>query len=149
MRILRHVSVGAMVGVMVAGFGGPATGNAAMGSAAEVNRLAGSEWRPTRLGGQAIPATTNVFVQFKGEGRMAGHAGCNRFFGTYRVSGDAIRISPLPAAARHCPEMVMVDEVALLSALAQAVHFRRERIVLHLIGRDGNTLAEFAQTDWD
>jgi heat shock protein HslJ len=108
--------------------------------------LAGSEWRPTAIGEAAW--TGDAFVRFEGEGRLTGHAGCNGFFGTYRLDGNGIEIGPLAATRKACPEPAMRNETLLLGALASARGFERDGTRLTLIGRDGE-LASFVQTDWD
>lgn len=108
--------------------------------------LAGSEWRPTTIGAAAW--TGEAFVRFEGEGRLTGHAGCNGFFGTYRLDGDALEIGPLAATRKACPEPAMSNETLLLGALEAARGFERDGTRLTLTGPDGE-LATFAQTDWD
>jgi heat shock protein HslJ len=59
--------------------------------------LAGSEWRPTRLGAADLPAASGIFLRFEDDGRLAGSGGCNRFFGSYKLDGDKIEIGSLGA----------------------------------------------------
>ena len=72
-------------------------------TAAGAAELAGSEWRPVRLGATDVAADTKAFVQFKSGGELAGQGGCNRFFGRYRIEGETIRFAhptTLPPASR-------------------------------------------------
>lgn len=109
--------------------------------------LAGSEWRPTEIGGTAWTGS-EAFVRFEGEGRLAGDSGCNSFFGKYRLDGEAIEIGPLAMTRKACPEPVMAAETALLQALEGATGFLRDGTRLTLSDQGGE-LASFAQTDWD
>jgi heat shock protein HslJ len=111
--------------------------------------LAGSEWRPVQLGEQAVVDTVSLFVRFEAEGRVAGHGGCNRFFGSYQITGERISIGPLGATRMACPEPVMDLEMAFFSALEQARGFTRDRARLVLADEQGNTSGVFQQTDWD
>ena len=52
--------------------------------------LAGSEWRPIEVEGVAIEGTPEIFLQFRGEGKVTGHGGCNRVFGSFTLDGDRI-----------------------------------------------------------
>ncbi len=117
--------------------------------AAEEPALAGSEWRPVALGEVTLPDDVDVFVQFRGEGELGGFGGCNRFFGTWQIDGDAIAIGPLGATRMACPPPLMVHEAALFAALEAARRFERDRIDLRLLDGEGNELARFAQTDAD
>ena len=134
-----------LVGVMAFALGGISSAAAADTG----DGLAGSEWRPTHIGERTIPEKTKMFVQFRGEGKLGGHAGCNRFFGTYKASGETLEIGPMGVTQMMCPEPAMTEERALLSALETAERFLRERVDLKLFDADGNEIARFAQTDWD
>lgn len=110
--------------------------------------LAGSEWRPVAIGQVAWPGS-EAFVRFEGDGRLTGHGGCNGFFGTYRLDGDTIAIGPLASTRKACPEPVMSDEGALLSALEAARGFARDGTELTLTNEAGEPTASVVQTDWD
>ena len=111
--------------------------------------LAGSEWRPLEVAGTEIPADAGLFVQFRGEGKLRGHGGCNGFFGSYRLDGDGIEIGPLGATRMACAGDVMARETVFLETLAKARQFRRDRIDLLLSDADGNPLVRLIQTDAD
>jgi len=116
------------------------------GRAAE---LAGSEWRPVRIGAADIATDIRAFVQFRADGELAGQGGCNRFFGRYRIAGDAIGIGPLGATRMACPAPAMELEAAFFAALEAARTFRRDRTRLVLLDVDGHEQAELRQTDAD
>jgi heat shock protein HslJ len=111
--------------------------------------LAGSEWRPSRIGTSAISPEARLFVQFKSAGQLAGHGGCNRFFGQYKISGNAISIGPVGATRMACAEPLMTLEMAFFSALEGAKTFRRDKTKLVLFDASGKELASLIQTDWD
>ena len=73
-----------------------------------------------------------MFVQFKDAGKLAGHSGCNRFFGQYKISGNDINIGPIDSTRMACAESVMALEMAFLSALEGAKSFRRDKAKLML-----------------
>ena len=63
-------------------------------SGAGAAELAGSEWRPVEIGSVQVPAGAELFVRFGGEGKLEGHGGCNRFFGSYELAVDRVEIPP-------------------------------------------------------
>jgi len=67
-----------------------------MTSVASAAPLVG-EWRPADIGGVEVPAESQMFVRFGGDGKVVGHGGCNRFFGTYNLTGNRIEIGALGA----------------------------------------------------
>lgn len=111
--------------------------------------LAGSEWRPTVIDGVEIAAESGIFIQFGADGEARGSGGCNRFAGSYQVSGDKITFSPLAATRMACPQPVMANETRFFSALDRVKRFSRERIELELTDDAGNPVILLAQTDAD
>ena len=111
--------------------------------------LAGSEWRPQEIGGAQVPPEPEIFVRFGSEGRLEGHGGCNRFFGSYRLSGDKIEFGPIGATRRVCPEPVMDRENRFLREIEGVRRFARDRIDLLLTDDMGNLVIRLIQTDAD
>jgi heat shock protein HslJ len=111
--------------------------------------LAGSEWRPSRIGTSAVSPEVRLFEQFKSADQLAGHGGCNRFFGQYKISGNEISIGPVGATRMACAEPVMALEMAFFSALERAKSFRRDKTKLVLFDASGKEQASLIQTDWD
>ena len=60
-----------------------------------MSSLPGKIWVPASLAGKAPLKGTRVTAEFTAKRRVSGSAGCNRYTGTYKVSGSAIRILPL------------------------------------------------------
>jgi heat shock protein HslJ len=117
---------------------------------AVAQQLAGSEWRPTKIGDKKVPAGSEMFVRFGGEGKLEGHSGCNRFFGTFKLAGDGIEIGPLGVTRMACSDpAVMEREVRFLEALQNARQFMRDRIDLSLTDNAGNPVVQLIQTDAD
>lgn len=118
-----------------------------MATSARAQELAGSEWRPVTIGGMRWDGS-EAFVRFEGEGHLVGHSGCNRFVGTYALTGDIIEIGPLAATKMMCPEPIMARERALFDALGSAHSYAREGTELTLVDAEEGTVS-FVQTDWD
>ena len=111
--------------------------------------LAGSEWKPACLQGRGLSADVTAFIQFRGNGRLLGHGGCNRLFGEYRLDGQQIRIGPLSSTRKACDPEIMQHERALIETLQQTRSFQRARTRLVLFGDEGFPLLDLRQTDWD
>ncbi len=111
--------------------------------------LAGSEWRPVKIGERVLPESASIFVKFEAGGRLSGYSGCNRFFGSYEIADDGITIGPLGATRMACPEPVMALESVFLETLQAAEGFARDTIRLTLIDEQGRSSVQLIQTDWD
>lgn len=111
--------------------------------------LAGSEWRPTQIGELAPPDHAGLFVRFESDGKLAGHGGCNGFFGSYELQGGKIEIGPLGATQMACEQAIMDREARFLTALAAVATFERDGTSLTLRDESGTSLVVFVQTDWD
>jgi heat shock protein HslJ len=101
------------------------------------------------IGSVQVSAGAELFVRFGGEGKLEGHGGCNRFFGSYEFAVERIAIGPLGATRMACPEPVMEREVRFLQALDDAKRFVRDRIDLVLTDEEGTPVARLIQTDAD
>ena len=111
--------------------------------------LAGSEWRPIRLGASSVPNKPESYVQFRVQGRLTGLGGCNRFMGGYTLDGGKIKIGPLASTQMACPEPAMTQERAFVSALQAAKTYKREKGTLILYGADGKEIAALTERDRD
>ena len=60
--------------------------------------LTGKVWALTELKGKPPVAGTGISAEFTADGKVAGSAGCNRYSGTYTVSGSNITFSTQMAA---------------------------------------------------
>ena len=118
-------------------------------AASQPRPLAGSEWRPVLIGDGPVPTETKIFVRFGADGRLQGNAGCNGFFGSYRISGDRIEIGPLGATNTACPPPAMEREKSFLESVQSADRFVRERVDLSLMDKNEKLVLKLAQTDAD
>jgi heat shock protein HslJ len=108
--------------------------------------LAGTSWNVMSYnnGRQAVVSLfrdTSVTLAFNAEGRVAGNAGCNQFFGSFAkgAQGDgAITIGPLASTKKLCPapEGVMEQEAQFLKTLESAATYRMDGDRLELRTKD-------------
>jgi heat shock protein HslJ len=76
------------------------------------------------------------------EDRATGYSGCNEFFGSYKLKGEALAFGPLGMTRRFCGGAAGNIELAFLQALQETRAWRIEKGLLLLL--DGQTvLARF------
>jgi heat shock protein HslJ len=106
--------------------------------------LTGKFWALTELMGKPPVAGTGISAQFTTDSKVSGSAGCNRYNGTYTVSGSNITFfSPLATTMVMCEQTVMDQESAYLKALGEAKTFAIRGDQLTLAGADGAVLAVY------
>jgi heat shock protein HslJ/uncharacterized membrane protein len=100
--------------------------------------LLGTAWRLDRLGGAAVQRGTQPTLEFPTEGRASGSGSCNRFNGIVSVQQEAIMFGGLATTRKACPDAVMKQEEAYLSALRESVRFEAsaEALTIHSAGRE-------------
>jgi uncharacterized membrane protein len=82
------------------------------------------EWRVTSLDGAPLAALRGtVTLAFGTGGRFAGQGPCNRLLGSYRLSGEELRLGPVASTMMACPEPIMEAEQALTRALEAVRRF--------------------------
>ena len=74
-------------------------------------------WRPTHLGEMRLEDNSEMFVQFEEGGQLRGHAGCNRFSGSYELEDGSLQAGPLRSTRMACPEPAMSFEISFMEAL--------------------------------
>jgi len=100
-------------------------------------------WRPVRIGDEAVPEDSGLFIQFDVDGSIKGHGGCNRFFGTLQQTDSGIEVGPLGSTRMACPEPVMNRETAFLDAVQKTTGFQTGENSMSLVDEDGGVLASF------
>ena len=111
--------------------------------------MAGVEWRPVSIDGEAVDAETPMFVTFTVDGSVNGNGGCNNFFGSLESTDDGVVMGPLGATRKACPPEIMDQEQAFLSAVQAAVRFEMGDDSLQMLNSDGALLAEFVAANND
>jgi heat shock protein HslJ len=119
--------------------------------------LEGTTWRVRGYnnGRQAVVSVlpgVSLDATFGADGRVTGSAGCNRYFASFSVEGEALSLGPVGASRRACakPDGVMQQEAAFLAALGSVSTWRvrGERLELRSAGgsRALNLVAAVAGT---
>jgi len=112
--------------------------------------LTGKVWALAELMGKPPMAGTGISAEFTADGKVAGSAGCNRYSGTYTISGSNITFSsPMAMTMMMCEQAVMDQESAYMQALGEAKTFAIQGDQLTLTGGDGVTLAVYKAQSQD
>lgn len=112
--------------------------------------LTGQVWVLTKLNGKPPVAGTGISAQFSADGKVMGSAGCNRYNGTFIISGENITFSsPMASTMMMCEQAIMDQENAYLQALAEVKTFSLAGNLLTFRGEDGATLVVFQAQSQD
>lgn len=89
-------------------------------STAGTKELAGSNWEVFELGGKRLATEKLPTLQFDSENRVAAHAGCNRFNGSYAQGPDRLSFSPnMAGTMMACPPPYDELEKEFIATLGQ------------------------------
>lgn len=90
--------------------------------------LSGATWQ--LQGSKAAKAPTLTLMN---DGKVHGFAGCNRFFGYYRLTGEGLAFERMAATKMMCSPAEMTIEDSYLQQLAQVRRFSVEanQLILH------------------
>ena len=131
--VLTVATLVTLAGCTAPGSGGaarPAAGPAALSAADARARLEANRWELVYWEGTPVPHGDNgepVILSFA-EGRVSGHAGCNRMMAGYELGPEAGKIAvKAPVTTRMaCEEGRMAFEAAFTKAFGAAVAVRFE-----------------------
>jgi heat shock protein HslJ len=108
----------------------------------DADPLAGTTWALQSLGGNPLLAgsTVDLSLGLDVQGRLGGSSGCNRYFGSYAVSGTALSTSRMGMTLMACDPDVMTQESRYVGLLEQASTYRLAGSQLDIVSRDGSIL---------
>jgi heat shock protein HslJ len=117
----------------------PAAGDPAASDSAD--ELAGTSWLLSEIAGAPPVSSDNpAELEFNAEGGIAGSTGCNRFFGSYTVSGDTLSFGQLGSTMMACPDEVMQQETSFLQLMGVVASYSIVDDTLTLSTADGQSL---------
>jgi len=85
--------------------------------------LQGAEWAVVEIGGAPLVAGSKATLAFAPDGRLSGHASCNRFMSEYTLSGEGLSIAKAAGTRMMCDAALMDQERAFLAALGSVQSF--------------------------
>ncbi len=111
------------------------------GCGGEPAALLHGDWRIEEIGGTAIVAGSAPTLAFEPDGRIHGNGSCNRFMGSFKLSGEGLKFSQTGASMMACEQPLLEQEHNLLQAF-EAI--RRFEVgpggQVRLLGDEGGTL---------
>lgn len=102
-------------------------------------KLVGDSWEVISVGGAAVRTSAEMpqapMFRFSADsGRVMGYGGCNQFTGTFTQSFDSVRIGPLAATKRMCPQIDL--ETRIFDAINRTTTVDRSDDVLRFMDGD-------------
>lgn len=76
------------------------------------------EWLIEDIDGRGVIDFLQTTLAFTPDGKVSGTGGCNRYSGTYELSGDILSIGPLAVTQMACPEAISNQERAFFEVIA-------------------------------
>lgn len=122
-------------------------GDEAESSIPTAEYLSATAWRPSHIGEMTLAADVDLYIQFETDGELAGFAGCNRFFGSYELTENTIKIGPLGTTRMACPPDVTAFEFSFIEALQSAATVARADTRIALRNDKGLTTVRFDAID--
>ncbi|MEO3429369.1 META domain-containing protein [Pelagibius sp. CAU 1746] len=100
-------------------------------------------WVAQEVAGQPVAPQPQSNLHVAADGKVSGHTGCNGYFGSVIIDGQAMSFGNLGATKIACPEPLMSQEVRLLNALDGTRGYRLQGGDLLLLDGAGNILVRF------
>lgn len=107
--------------------------------ASAAQRLLG-EWLIETIAERPVIDRSPARIAFGDDGRVAGNASCNRFFGPYTAAGAELTIGSIATTRMMCPPALMEQEQRFLAVLPQVAGYRFVQGLLELTDGDGKIL---------
>lgn len=114
---------------------------------AQAERLYGRTWIAELLGGEPVPSGVKPSLVVESDGKVSGHAGCNGYFGSVIIAGDAMSFGNLGSTRMACTEPAMSQEGRLLEALDSTRGYRLQDGDLVLLDGTGAALGRFHDSE--
>ena len=97
------------------------------------------DWQVAEIGGKPVIAGSGASLTFDLDGSLHGNASCNRFFGSFTLTGEGLAISDVGATLMACEAASMDQEQRFLSALGTVQRFESPAEgTLRLMAADGS-----------
>jgi heat shock protein HslJ/membrane-bound inhibitor of C-type lysozyme len=94
-------------------------------AAADALALDGTRWQVIAIDGEDVVTGSKATLVFDVDGKLAGNASCNQYFGNWSVSGSDLSLAPAGATMRACEEPLMSQERRFLEALPDTVRLEK------------------------
>jgi heat shock protein HslJ len=109
----------------------------------QAERVYGRTWIAEEVSGQPVPGGIEPSLVVAPDGKVSGHAGCNGYFGSVIISGEAMSFGNLGSTRKACAEPAMTQESKLMHALDSTRGYRMQDGELVLLDGAGAALVRF------
>lgn len=110
------------------------------GCAGEPAGLLRGDWTIAAIGESPVLGNSKPTLAFDAEGRVSGNGSCNRYFGSFRLTGETLTIAETGTTRMMCDQPLMEQERRLLKAFESVRRFEVDASGgLRLVGDDGRT----------
>lgn len=82
--------------------------------------LVGPDWGLQSIAGKPVVEGTTLTAAFSSAAQVSGSAGCNRYFGSARVSAGSLSVGPLGSTMMACGRDGVMEQESLYLASLQA-----------------------------
>lgn len=100
-----------------------AGGEIFLGCGGDPESLIEGNWAVAEIEGNPVAEGNDVTMTFVRGGELGGKAACNRFTGSYRLSGEGLTFGPSAATRMACAGVLMQLEATFLAVLPAITHF--------------------------
>jgi len=109
--------------------------------AAQGDPVEGTSWELFAISKRKPISGSTITLSFE-DGQVSGSAGCNQYFGSYQVDGEAITIQKLAITEMACmePAGLMEQENLIMEFLNDAQRYQLEDSRLMIFRPDGEAL---------
>jgi heat shock protein HslJ len=115
----------------------------ALAGCKSTDALNDTNWLLVSLNGQSAIPDAQVTISFEA-GQINGTDGCNRYGASYTVNGSKFSVNQnIATTMMACPEPIMEQATAYITALTQAATYKVDNQQLSLLDASGKTLATF------
>ena len=115
------------------------------GCASSPSTVADTEWSLVDLNGQSVGSHPQVTLNFE-DSTINGRDGCNSYSTTYTVTDGKFSVNKnISATMMACPEPIMQQAAAYITALTQAAAYTIDGRQLTLLDASGKVLATFTR----
>ena len=109
----------------------------------QAERVYGRTWIAEEVGGLPVPGGIQPSLVVESDGKVSGNAGCNGYFGSVIIAGEAMSFGNLGSTRKACAEPAMSQEGRLLDALDSTRGYRLQDGSLVLLDGAGAALVRF------
>lgn len=109
----------------------------------KAEQVYGHSWIAEEVAGLPVAPSVESSLVFAADGKVSGHAGCNGYFGSVIIDGEAMSFGNIGSTKTTCPEPARSQEDRLLRALDSTRGYRLQNDNLLLLDGAGATLVRF------